>query len=54
MYILSIVLGATASLSMMINLIDGVFAFMAILAMTAPIIMATSVVKEVKAYFKEI
>lgn len=51
-YIISIILGATTSLSMMINLIDGVFALMAIPTMTATIIMAPRVVKEIKAYFK--
>lgn len=54
MYIVSIILGATTSLSMMINLIDGVFALMAIPTMTATIIMAPRVVKEIKAYFKRL
>ena len=36
----------------MINLIDGVFALMAIPTMTATIIMAPRVVKEIKAYKK--
>lgn len=49
-YIISIILGATTSLSAMINLIDGVFALMAIPTMTATIIMAPRVVKEIKAY----
>ena len=49
-YVLSILLGATTSLSMMINLIDGVFALMAIPTMTATIILAPRVVKELKAY----
>ena len=53
-YIVSIVLGATTSLSMMINLIDGVFALMAIPTMTATIIMAPRVVKEIKAYSKRL
>lgn len=51
-YIISIILGATTSLSMMINLIDGFFALMAIPTMTATIIMAPRVVKEIKAYFE--
>jgi AGCS family alanine or glycine:cation symporter len=51
-YIISIILGATTSLSAMINLIDGVFALMAIPTMTATIIMAPRVVKEIKAYKK--
>ena len=49
-YIVSIILGATTSLSAMINLIDGVFALMAIPTMTATLIMAPRVVKEIKAY----
>ena len=50
-YILSILLGATTSLSMMINLIDGFFALMAIPTMTATLIMAPRVLKESKRYF---
>lgn len=53
-YIISIILGATTSLSMMINLIDGVFALMAIPTMTATVIMAPRVVKEIKSYFKRL
>jgi AGCS family alanine or glycine:cation symporter len=53
-YIISIILGATTSLSAMINLIDGVFALMAIPTMTATIILAPRVVKEIKAYKKRI
>ena len=49
-YILSIILAATTPFKMMINLIDGVFALMAIPTMTATIIMAPRVVKEIKAY----
>lgn len=51
-YILSIILGATTSLALMINLIDGVFALMAIPTMTATLILAPRVIKEAKAYFK--
>ncbi|MBC3846621.1 alanine:cation symporter family protein [Winogradskyella echinorum] len=51
-YILSILIGATTSLSMMINLIDGVFALMAIPTMFATIILAPKVIKELKAYSK--
>ncbi len=49
-YIVSIILGATTSLSMMINLIDGFFALMAIPTMTATLILAPKVVKELKSY----
>lgn len=53
-YVVSILLGATTSLSMMINLIDGVFALMAIPTMTATLIMAPRVVREIKAYKKRL
>lgn len=49
-YIVSIILGATTSLSAMINLIDGVFALMAIPTMLSTIILAPKVVKELGAY----
>ncbi|MEL6812414.1 MAG: alanine/glycine:cation symporter family protein [Bacteroidota bacterium] len=50
-YILSIIMGATTSLSMMINLIDSFFAFMAIPTMTATVILAPKVVRESRIYF---
>lgn len=53
-YLLSIIVGTTTSLSMMLNLIDGVFALMAIPTMTATIILAPKVVKEFKAYSKRL
>ena len=53
-YILSIILGATTSLSAMINLIDGVFALMAIPTMLSTIILAPKVVKELSAYTKRL
>lgn len=49
-YIASILLGAVASLDMMINLIDSAFALMAIPTMIATILMAPRVMKEVKKY----
>ena len=51
-YIASIILGAVTPLSMMLNLIDGTFALMAIPTMTATIILAPKVIKEIKAYAK--
>jgi AGCS family alanine or glycine:cation symporter len=51
-YIFSIIVGATTSLNMMLNLIDGVFALMAIPTMLATIILAPKVLKEAKSYFK--
>jgi AGCS family alanine or glycine:cation symporter len=50
-YIASILVGATTTLSMMINLIDTFFALMAIPTMTATIIMAPRVVKAARDYF---
>jgi AGCS family alanine or glycine:cation symporter len=51
-YILSIILGAVTPLSMMLNLIDGTFALMAIPTMTATIILAPKVIAEFKGYIK--
>lgn len=51
-YIASIILGATSSLDMMINLIDGAFALMAIPTMLSTLILAPKVIKELKAYKK--
>ena len=53
-YIISILLGATTSLSMMINLIDTFFALMAIPTMTATIILAPKVIKQAKIYFTKL
>lgn len=53
-YVLSIILAATTEFEVMINFIDGVFAFMAIPTMLATIIMAPRVVKEARAYFKRL
>ncbi len=53
-YIASILMGATTSLSLMINLIDTFFAFMAIPTMTATILLAPRVVKEAKLYFAKL
>ena len=50
-YITSIILGATTSLSMMINLIDGFFALMAIPTMIATLLMAPRVMEEARKYF---
>lgn len=53
-YILSILIGATTSLSMMINLIDTFFALMAIPTMTATVLLAPKVIKEAKIYFNKV
>lgn len=51
-YIASIIMGATMTLDMMIQLIDTFFAIMALPTMIATIIMAPRVIKEAKRYFK--
>ncbi|MEH6407756.1 MAG: alanine/glycine:cation symporter family protein [Leeuwenhoekiella sp.] len=53
-YIASILIGATTSLSMMINLIDTFFALMAIPTMIATIWMAPRVMKRAKVYFSNL
>lgn len=53
-YVLSILVGATTSLSMMINLIDTFFALMAIPTMTATVLLSGHVVKEARKYFKNL
>ncbi|GAA4975651.1 alanine/glycine:cation symporter family protein [Algibacter aquimarinus] len=53
-YILSIIIAATAPFSAMLNLIDGVFALMAIPTMLATIMLAPKVVKEIKRYAKSV
>ncbi|MFV9550712.1 alanine/glycine:cation symporter family protein [Algibacter sp. PT7-4] len=53
-YILSIILAATTPFSVMLNLIDGVFALMAIPTMLATILLAPKVINEAKKYFKSI
>ena len=54
LFIASILLGATASLDTMINLIDSAFALMAIPTMLATIILAPKVMKEAKIYIKKL
>ncbi len=54
LFIGSIILGATASLDTMINLIDSAFALMAIPTMVATILLAPKVVVEVKKYFQKL
>jgi AGCS family alanine or glycine:cation symporter len=53
-YLASIIIGAATTLDMMINLIDGFYALMAIPTMTATLIMAPRVVKAAKIYFNKI
>ena len=53
-YLASIILGAITSLDIVINLIDGVFALMAIPTMIASIILAPKVMQLAKTYFKKL
>lgn len=53
-YILSIVVAVVTPFSVMLNLIDGVFAFMAIPTMLSTIILAPKVLKEAKIYFEKL
>lgn len=53
-YIISIILAATTPFSMMLNLIDGVFALMAIPTMIATFILAPKVIKEIKRYTQKL
>lgn len=53
-YVVSILVGATTSLSMMINLIDGFFALMAIPTMIATLLLAPKVLKEARRYFENL
>ncbi len=53
-YLLSILIGATTSLDMMINLIDGFYALMAIPTMVATLLLAPKVVERAREYFGRI
>lgn len=53
-YLISILAGATLSLDIVINVIDGTFAVMAIPTMIASIILAPKVIIEAKKYFAKI
>jgi len=53
-YIISIIIGATMSLDMMINLIDGFFALMAIPTMFTTIALSPNVLVEAKGYFNRL
>ncbi|RMA59006.1 alanine/glycine:cation symporter family protein [Ulvibacter antarcticus] len=53
-YIASIMMGATTTLLMMVNLIDTFFAIMAIPTMLSTILLAPKVVKEARRYFQKL
>ena len=52
-YLLSVIGGAVLSLSVVINVIDGIFALMAIPTMIATILLSRKVMKEAKMYFSK-
>jgi len=52
-YIISIMLGATTEQSIILNLIDGFFALMAIPTMISTLILAPRVMKQAKLYFSQ-
>ncbi len=51
-YIASTIIGATVSISFVINLIDGMYAFMAIPTMFSALILSPRVIDEAKKYFR--
>ena len=51
-YIASTIIGATVSISFVINLIDGMYAFMAIPTMFSALILSPRVIDEAKKYFQ--
>ncbi len=53
-YVASILVGATTSLALMVNLIDTFFALMAIPTMLGTILLAPKVVREAKNYFERL
>ena len=53
-YLSSILLGSLASINIILNLIDGFFAIMAIPTMTASILLAPKVMAATRKYFKEL
>ena len=53
-YVLSTIIGATVSISIVINLIDGMYAIMAIPTMVSTILLAPKVMKETRRYFSMI
>ena len=53
-YILSIILGSVASLDMIINFLDGMFAIMAIPTIISSVYLSPHVMEKAKIYFKKI
>jgi AGCS family alanine or glycine:cation symporter len=53
-YLFSILLGATASLTIVVNIVDGVYAFMAVPNMIAALLLAPKVKRAAVDYFKRL
>jgi AGCS family alanine or glycine:cation symporter len=53
-YILSIIVGSVASISAVINLVDGMYAMMAIPTMTSAILLAPKVKAAARKYFENL
>ena len=53
-YIITIVIGAMITIDMVINLIDGMYAVMAIPTVIGSIMLSPKVMKEAKVYFKKL
>lgn len=53
-YVATILIGATASLSAIISLIDGMFALMAVPTMLSAVLLAPKVIREAKKYFTKL
>jgi AGCS family alanine or glycine:cation symporter len=53
-YIFSIIIGATASLGIIINIIDGVYALMAIPTMVSALLLSPKVLKASRQYFEHL
>lgn len=53
-YIFSTIIGASVSISFVINLIDGMYALMAIPTMTSAILLSPKIMKEARRYFSDL
>ncbi len=50
-YVIAVIFGAVVSLNVVINIIDGVYALMAIPTMVSALLLSPQVMKEAKRYF---
>lgn len=54
LYVVAITIGATSSLTAVIDFIDGMYGFMAIPTMTSTILLSPHVMKEARRYFRDV